>query len=75
MSKHKSRKYRKDQPQTTWEIIKDLFLHPFEYRKKNTNNSIGKFLGGLCIFLALFKPQSGQLKQAGIKLIIAAVLL
>ena len=53
MSKHKSRKYRKDEPQTTWEIIKDLFLHPFEYRKKNTNNSIGKFLGGLCIFLAL----------------------
>lgn len=53
MSKHKKRKSKQEGPQTTWAIIKDLIFHPFEFRKKNTNNAIGKFLGGVCIFIAI----------------------
>lgn len=57
MTKHKASKYQtgkkpQQKQQTTWEAIKDLFRNPFEYRKKNTNNSLGKLLGGICIFLA-----------------------
>lgn len=51
MSKRKKRKKSSEKPQTTWQIIKDLFLNPFEYRKKNKN--LGKILGGICIFLAI----------------------
>ena len=53
MSMHKKRKVKQEKPQTTWELIKDLFTNPFEYRKKNPNNTLGKVLGGICIFLGL----------------------
>ncbi len=55
MSKHKKRKgnpkTKPQEKQTTWEIIKDLFRNPFEYRRKS--GSLGKVLGGVCLFLAV----------------------
>ena len=51
MSKRKKRKGGREENKTTWQIIKDLFLNPFEYRRSNKN--LGKILGGICLFLAI----------------------
>ena len=51
MSKRKKRKGGREENKTTWQIIKDLFLNPFEYRRSNKN--LGKILGGNCLFLAI----------------------
>jgi len=53
MSKHKKRKGKPEEKQTVGQMIKDLFLHPFSGRNPNARNSLGKFLGGVCIFLAI----------------------
>ena len=41
----------KHKEETAWDVIKDLFTNPFEYRSKNPY--LGKILGGLCLFAAL----------------------
>ncbi len=51
MSKRKKRKGGREENKTTWQIIKDLFLNPFEYRRSTKN--LGKILGGICLFLAI----------------------
>ena len=51
MSKRKKRKGGREENKTTWQIIKDLFLNPFEYRRSNKN--LGKMLGRICLFLAI----------------------
>ena len=51
MSKRKKRNGGREENKTTWQIIKDLFLNPFEYRRSNKN--LGKILGGICLFLAI----------------------
>ena len=38
--------------ETTWDAIKDLFRHPFEYQH-NKNNIVGKVMGGVCIAAAI----------------------
>lgn len=37
--------------ETAWEAIKDLLLHPFK-EDYNKNNTIGKFLGAVCLIAA-----------------------
>lgn len=55
MSKRKKRRAgaQNGQPenQTKWEILKDLILNPFEFRRSNKN--LGKILGVICLFLAV----------------------
>ncbi len=37
--------------ESIWSAVKDLFLHPFK-EEYNKNNTVGKFLGAVCLILA-----------------------
>lgn len=51
MSKRKKRRESPEKPETKWQILKDLFLNPFEYR--SSSKHLSKFWGGICLFLAI----------------------
>lgn len=42
---------QKPRQEGAWAAIKDLVTNPFEYR--HSTGSLGKILGGICLFLAL----------------------
>lgn len=37
--------------ESAWDAVKDLFRHPFK-EEYNRNNTVGKFLGAVCLIAA-----------------------